>query len=386
MWYQRQLKPLALERHSLPICVLKGPRQVGKTSLLEKALTDVSVIRLDDIAVRNFIADNPRTYLDQFSGRILIDEAPLVPSLFSELKRRVDEDRRLSRKSPTIWLTGSNQTLIRKNVEESLAGRASYFDLNTLSLHEIGTWSLSDRLIRGGWPELLVNQDLSPLAYLNDFISTFIDRDIVAAAGVERKAAFSKALALVAARQGMSLNYSEIAGLVGVEITTIQSWIQILVENGILVSIEPFQSNLNKRLTKMAKVYFCDASLAARIQGWTSSIPLTSSLQFGFHLEAIALGEITRFFSSRGMTTKVFSLRSKERVELDFLIELPNQRFLVFEIKATPQPISGLQRKLVDSLNLDVIEILVVSPHATDDMAGVLDFSDIHSKLESLIA
>lgn len=183
----------------------------------------------------------------------------------------------------------------------------------------------------------------------------------------------------------MSLNYFEIAGLVGVDATTIQSWVQILVENGILFSVEPFHSNLNKRLTKMAKVYFSDSSLAARIQGWTSSIPLSSSLQFGFHLEAIALGEVTRFFFSRGMIAKVFSLRSKEKVELDFLIELPNQRFLVFEIKATPHPISVSQKKLVDSLNLDVLEILVVSPHSAEGVGGVIDFSSIYSKLESSI-
>lgn len=384
MWYKRDFNPIAVARTALPVKILKGPRQVGKTSLLEK-IPNISVIRLDDLATRQFIEQNPRLFLDRFAGSVLIDEAPLVGAIFPEIKRRVDEDRRLGRKSIDYWLTGSNQTLLRENTSESLSGRASYFDLNTLSIHEIGEFNLERHLMRGGWPELLVSNELSATRYINDFISTFIDRDIVSAAGIERKSAFSKSLSLTAARQGMLMNYSEIAGLCGVDVTTVQSWLGLLAENGIVRIVEPYSSNLNKRLTKTPKIYFEDVSLAVRIQGWSEIKPLMVSLQFGFLLESIVLGEVTRFFASRGEKAVVYHVRSKEKVEVDFLVELPNQKFIAIEVKASPQPYSPEQTKLLDSLKINLVGRWIASPVATDfSSPDVVSFSDLFSRLEDI--
>lgn len=381
MWYRRDFNPISAEADSLPIKVLKGPRQVGKTSLLEK-IPEIQVIRLDDLPTRNFIQQNPKTFLDQFQGRILIDEAPLAPEIFPELKRRVDEDRRTRKPRTNIWLTGSNQTLLRQNTRESLAGRGSYFDLNTLSVHELGTFDLSNHLMRGGWPELAANPQLSSIRYLNDFVSTFIDRDIVAAAGIERKAAFSKVLALTAARQGMLMNYSEIAGIAGVDATTVQSWLMLLEENGILRRIEPWHSNLNKRLIKAPKLYFEDVALASRLQGWTEPKSLLLSLQFGFLLEAIALAEISRFFMARVENVKVYHVRTKEKAEVDFLVELPNQKYIAIEVKATPQPFKGDQLAVLDSLRLNIIDRWIVTPdQAQSPQAGVIHFREIFEHL-----
>ena len=359
---------------------------MGKTSLLERSDPHRQVIRCDDHAVRNFAKDNPRIFLDQFAGPILIDEAPLVEEFFPELKRRVDQDRRLNQSTVDVWLTGSNQTLLRQNVRESLAGRASYFDLNTLSIHELGNFQLGTHLLRGGWPELAVDASLSHVRYLNDLIATFVDRDIAMAAGIERKSAFSKVLGLVAARQGMLMNYSEIAGVAGVDVTTVQSWILILEENGLLRRVEAYSSNLNKRLTKAPKIFFEDVGMASRLQGWTDSGPLILSPQLGFHLEAIVLGEVTRFFTSRGESAKVFHVRSKEKVEVDFLVELPNQRFLAIEVKATPQNFSADQFDLLDSLKLPRLQKWIVSPSGGESLPAVVPFHQIFEKLLSLLA
>ena len=86
---------------------------------------------------------------------------------------------------------------------QALAGRASYFYLNTLSVHELGDlWSLNSYLLRGGWPELYASPQLDPSRYLNDIVTTYIEGDIVIAAGIERRAAFLKVLHLVASRVG----------------------------------------------------------------------------------------------------------------------------------------------------------------------------------------
>jgi predicted AAA+ superfamily ATPase len=294
MWIRRDFGSYISNLKALPIKVLRGPRQVGKTSFLEKLGTH-TVVYLDDTATRTQAMENPRFFLDNLPNNTLLDEAPLAPQLFPELKRRVDEQRRNRDKAPPIdyWITSSNQTLLRKEVRESLAGRATYFDLNTLSINELGErWNLTKFLISGGWPELWITNDLNPVRYLNDLISTFIEKDIVSAAGIERKQAFTKVLQLCAGRIGQLLNASDIARTAGVDVTTVQSWITILEDNGIIRSLSGYYTNVNTRLTKASKLYLEDVGLATRLQGWTDVQPLTLSPVIGNLLENIAINEV----------------------------------------------------------------------------------------------
>jgi predicted AAA+ superfamily ATPase len=378
---------------SLPIKVLKGPRQVGKTSVLERLGTH-AVVYLDDTAVRGQAIDNPRLLLDSLPSRVILDEAALAPELFSELKRRVDEDRRWrragtppSREPVDIWITGSNQTLLARNVRESLAGRASYFDLNTLSIHELGrAWNLADAVLRGGWPELQVSPKLDPVAYLNSLITTFIERDIMAAAGIERHAAFMKCMQLTAARVGQLMNYSEIASLCGVELTTVQSWLSILESNGLLRRLQPYATNLNQRLIKAPKFYFEDVALATRLQGWTAAQPLLLAPVAGFLIENVAVAEVARFFVNRGMPPRLAHVRSKEKVEVDLLVHLSNGQTVAIEVKSTPCDFDRRQLRLLDTLGLTIVERWIVSPTPAPDFetARVVTLDRVWQELDRL--
>jgi predicted AAA+ superfamily ATPase len=372
MWIKRDfetfLRSLAPE-DAHPVKVLKGPRQVGKTSLLEHT-GRYQLIQFDDFQTRRRASENPRLFLDQFKGPIVLDEATLVPDLFPELKRRVDEDRQKRRKEQLaagvdFWITGSNQTLLERSVQESLAGRASYFDLNTLSVHELGKLNLAEIMIKGGWPELHAGSRIAPARYLNDLISTFIEKDIVSAAGIERKAAFVQATGLLAGRVGQLMNASDIAKSVGVETTTVQSWAAKLQENAIVRILRPYSNNLNKRLIKTPKVYFEDVGLASRMQGWTEFRPLYVSPAFGHLLENLVLIELCRFFTNRGQSPEIFFLRSREKVEVDFILRLPNNRWIAVEAKSTPVDFSRPQLDLLKQTNLNFIERWVVSPSET---------------------
>lgn len=364
MWIKRDFCSEVNLIEALPVKVLKGPRQVGKTSFLEKLGTH-KVVYFDDVSLRLQAQENPRFFLDNLPAKLILDEGSLVPALFPELKRRIDEQRRNRDQAKSIdyWITGSNQTLLRQNVRETLAGRASYFDFNTLSIHELGDYfNLSDLLLRGGWPELYVSRGLNPVRYLNDLISTFIEKDIVAAAGIERQASFTKFLQLSAGRIGQLFNASDIAKTAGVDSTTISSWATILEDNGVMRMVSSYWTNRNKRLIKSPKLYFEDVSLAVRFQGWTEPGPIIVSPAFGHFLENIALNEITRFFINRGEIPQINFLRSKEKVEVDFIIHLPNQRAIVAEVKLTPQDFSPEQMKLIDTLDLNVVAHWVISP------------------------
>ncbi|MEY4617511.1 MAG: hypothetical protein RJB66_2471 [Pseudomonadota bacterium] len=386
MWIQRDFQSYFKKIRALPIKILKGPRQVGKTSILQK-MGGYKVIYFDDLLVRRAAQENPRLFFDQFDEPLVLDEATLAPEIFPELKRRVDQQRRHQNLPQLdVWITGSNQTLLQKNVRESLSGRASYFDLNTLSLHELGDIPLISFLLRGGWPQLHIDADLDPTRYLNDLIFTFIEKDIVAAAGIERREAFGKSLNLVAGRVGQLLNSSDISKLVGVDTTTVQSWISILEQNGLLRKVQPYYSNLNQRLIKTPKIYFEDVGLASRLQGWSDSLPLMASSQYGHLVENIAYSEISKFFSNRGSPAKIFFVRSKEKVEVDFLIELPNNLFVAVEVKVTPVDWEPKQHQIIDSLGIDVSHRWVLTPSKKTVFATakVVEFGELWSELDKL--
>ncbi len=380
MWIERDLLRFLQSRRGLklPIKVLRGPRQVGKTSLLAHLKTHRLVL-FDDLKIRTLAEENPELFFDQFKGSLILDEATLAPQIFPELKKRVDEKRRVSQETGSppeidIWITGSNQTFLQKSVRESLSGRVNYYFLNTLSIHE---WKeafhkkfvLSEFFMKGGWPELHAFAELNPVQYLNDFIATFIEKDIVVAAGIERKNAFSKALQLFSGRVAQLANASDIAKNVGVDTTTVQSWTNLFEENGILRVLRPYFTNLNQRLIKTPKIYFEDVGLVVRLQGWSQFEPILLSPYFEFLLENLALTEITRFFINHGTRPEVYFIRSKEQVEIDFLLQLPNQRFIAIEVKANPADFSTAQLRLIDSLQLNVIDYWVISGVSSPDFA-----------------
>ena len=381
MWIERDF--LNFLRHLnkrtiLPIKVLRGPRQVGKTSLLHHLGTH-KLILFDDLGIRNLAQENPALFFEQFTGPLILDEATLAPHIFPELKKRVDIERRNQQTTGApmttdIWITGSNQTLLQKAVRESLAGRANYFLLNTLSLHELNNAfsrpvSMKTYLMRGGLPELHATPELNAIQYLNDFIATFIEKDILSAAGIEKKSAFSKVLQLAAGRVAQLLNYSDIAKTVGVDTTTVQSWMGLLEQNGIIDILQPYYTNLNQRLIKTPKIYFEDVGLAIRLQGWSEFEPLILSPYFGPLLEAFARSEISRFFINQGIEPEIYFVRSKEQVEVDFLVKLSNQRYVAIEVKTTPVDLSQSQLRLLDSLQLNIAERWVVSSVHSADFA-----------------
>jgi predicted AAA+ superfamily ATPase len=392
-WIPRDFDAAVAASRALPIKVLKGPRQVGKTSVLERLGTH-QVVYFDDVGIRDRAQENPRLLLDSLPSRLVLDEAALAPNIFSELKRRVDDDRRLSRsggrpvREPLdIWITGSNQTLLARNVRESLAGRASYFDLNTLSIHELDEhFRLAELLLRGGWPELQVSPRLDTVRYLNDLISTFIERDIVSAAGIERHAAFTKCLQLTAARIGQLMNYSEIASLCGVELTTVQSWLGILEANGILRRLQPQATNLDQRLIKSPKFYFEDVALATRLQGWTEPQPLLLAPVAGFLIENLAVSEVARFFVNRGLPPRLNHVRSKEKVEVDLLVHLSDGRTVAIEVKTTPVDFDRRQLRLLDTLGLTIVERWIATPTPAPDLATarVVTFDRLWHELDRL--
>ena len=283
--------------------------------------------------MRQLANNDPALFLEQFEPPLLLDEVQYVPNLFSEIKQKVDIIKRnnvlkakMKVKHETLFrLTGSNQILMDKTVKESLAGRATFYYLNTLSVHEIlnaiPEIKIKDILFRGGWPELYINDQLTPQQYLNDYIRSYVEKDIVLNAGIQKVAAFTTVLSLLAARTGQLADYFSISQDSGVSSVTVKEWIGYLERADLIYTLKPYFNNLNKRLLKTPKFYFLDTGLATRLQGWSDATPLMSSPQIGSLFETLVLAEIVKFIRNYGKNWELFFWRNKEGEEIDFLIK-----------------------------------------------------------------
>jgi predicted AAA+ superfamily ATPase len=279
--------------------------------------------------------------LQQFnSQKLFIDEAQYAPALFPSLKRRADlYKREAQNKSKTILrLTGSNQILMDRNIKESLAGRASFFDMNTLSVAEILSAkksSIQNILYMGGWPELHARENKDAKKFLDDYINSYVEKDIVLAAGIQKSREFLKFVKLLAGRVGGILDLSSFANDVGVDSKTIKDWVSILEQMHIVVLVKPFSSNLTSRLIKSPKIYFIDTGLACRLQGWTSAEPILTSPQQGALFENLVFSEIYKTNINYQLGWDIFHWRSRDGEEIDFLIQMDINRFLFIESKVS---------------------------------------------------
>jgi len=344
MWIKRDFLEHFDSKSCLEAIYLKGPRQIGKTSLLMRLEPRVqSEWFFDDLMTRERAQKDPEFLLSQSKFPVLIDEAHLAPEVFYTIKKRIDEVRRErlkegsdSLKSALFRLTGSNLHEVNTSVQETLAGRVNIFFLHGLSWNEVINHApktfISEYLFRGGFPELWVRPELSPVKFVNDYISTFIEKDLARSIGVEKKLEFLTVLKLLAARVGSVLNYESIGSDANVKGKTVKQWLSLLEENKILYVLEPYSSNLNQRLIKMPKVYFIDTGICARLQAHPVSETLLNSPQAGALFECMVVSEVVK---TRDHFRKEWSLhfwRTKEKEEIDLIIETDSDMILV-EVK-----------------------------------------------------
>lgn len=293
---------------------------------------------MDDHAQRDAAARDPALYLENLGRSVLIVEAQYCPNLFPELKRLVDDVKRREREglqAPPlrIWLTGSHRVLLDTAVSESLTGRASYYRMHTLSISEQSQmpepYSMEDWLFRGGWPELATKRELDPLRYLNDHIDTTLVKDIILAAGIHKTGEFVRFLRLLAGRTGQLFSASEIARDAGVQSGTISEWLGFVERMMYITTLPPFTESRTTRLIKAPKIFFLDAAIAVRLQGWTESAPLQASPAVGALFETLVLQEIVKIRDAHALSWEISHFRTKEGQEIDFIVSAGNKRLAI---------------------------------------------------------
>ncbi|MEQ9426495.1 MAG: ATP-binding protein [Cyclobacteriaceae bacterium] len=356
-----------------PVILLTGVRQVGKSSLLKKLFNNAEYVTLDKTLLANEAQSNPTSFLDRYKGQVIIDEVQNAPALFRDLKIRVDEDRQTNGR----WLlTGSQQFSMMEQISESLAGRVRIIHLGSLSASELNQSRLlkdkSDLLWKGGFPEIWASKLDAP-EFFDDYIQTYLERDLKQLLNVTDLRDFRRFLSLLALRVGQLVNYSEISKEVGVAVNTIKTWVQTLEVSGLIMLLPPYYKNLGKRLIKSPKVYFCDNGLVANLLNITSKKSFQNSPHSGNLWENFVFTEFIKEGFRAGKN--IFYFRDQNGVEIDFILEHEGKTHLV-EAKYAERPNpSKLNFKKVAPLFKDEVDCVLACDAQEKGVFKLKDYS-----------
>ena len=362
-----------------PVLLLTGSRQVGKTTFLRHVSGEErTYVTLDDPMVRDLAKENPGLFLQRFQPPVLIDEIQYAPELLPFIKIEVDRKRT----SGMFWLTGSQQFHMMKGVSESLAGRVGVVNLLGFSRGELigkaeevqpflptddiikprleGGDTLSLKALyrcmwRGSFPEIASNKGIDRDLFYSSYVQTYLQRDIRDLAKVGDEMAFLRFLRAAAARTGQLLNLSDLARDADVAPNTAKSWLSILQASGMVFLLEPYYSNVTKRLIKAPKLYFLDTGLGAYLTEWSSPETLEAGAMSGAVLETWIMAEILKSYWHNGRRAQFYYYRDKDKKEIDLLIVRDGTIYpLEFKKTAAPKKDAIRHFKVLDKLNVPV--------------------------------
>ena len=359
MFYNRHIdKNIVDSAETFPATLITGPRQVGKTTIIKHLYPKTTFVTLDSNAVRTAAQEDPEGFLKLKGTPLILDEVQKAPELFNEIKATIDSNRNYG----MFFLTGSQNMLLMKNTADSLAGRVSIIHMLGLSTREIfkdsesapfiptmdfisnrkpnfkvSTTDLWYRIHRGSMPECWANEKISWEKYYDSYVQTYLERDVRDFSKIQDLYTFRKFMVSVAARTGQLLNMADIARDVGIDQTTVKSWLSILQASDIIHLLEPFSLNVTKRVIKTPKVYFTDTGLACFLSRWLTPETLMNGAMAGNMFETYVLGELLKSYYNKGKTPSLYFFRDTNGAEVDFLI-YENETIYPIEIKKNSNP------------------------------------------------
>ncbi len=322
-----------------PIVTLTGPRQSGKTTLVRAVFKHLDYVSLELPDQRQFALEEPRGFLGQFEGTVILDEAQRAPDLFSYIQ--VIADERDGRAGQFI-LTGSQNFLLLQSISQSLAGRCAVLHLLPFSLAELtrrksirieklgtslpgapkppGT-GLMETLFTGFYPRIH-DKGLPPREWLANYYQTYLERDVRSVLSVGDIEAFSVFVRLCAGRNGQLLNLSGLASDCGISHTTARRWLSVLEASFVVALLRPHHRNFGKRLIKSPKLYFLDTGLLCYLLQIRSPEELFQRAERGSVFESLVLSELYKSFAHRGEQPALYFWRDAAGHEIDVIIDM----------------------------------------------------------------
>ncbi|MBI1836363.1 MAG: ATP-binding protein [Flavobacteriia bacterium] len=317
-----------------PIIAITGPRQSGKTTFLKSTFPEYEYINLENPDNREFATEDPNGFLKRFSGKTIIDEVQRVPSLFSYLQSKVDEENIMGH----YILSGSQNFHLMQNITQSLAGRVAIFRLFPFDFQELKSENLLNSnylssLIKGFYPAIFSREINSTIFYSN-YIETYIQRDVTELLEVKNLGLFKKFLSLLATRAGQLLNLNSLANECGISQPTAKSWLTVLESSYVVFTLQPYFENFSKRLVKTPKIYFYDSGLLSHLLGLNDADYLMTNPIKGALFENMIIAEHIKRMYHKNEVVESWFWRDSAGNEIDLLYS-KNQELIVHEIKST---------------------------------------------------
>lgn len=324
--------------------LVAGPRQVGKTTMLDRLTEGMNKATLDDPIVRASAEEESGTFFKDNPPPVFVDEIQKAPALFEQIKLLLDRDRQKGQ----FFMCGSQQFKMMKGVSDSLAGRIGLVTLLGLSLREthhidcdtpfvpteqyfserknnltdITYDEVWNTIHRGCMPELTENPDFDWQMFYAAYVRTYIDRDVRELSEIGDTVKFTKFMIAAAASTGQLMNLASLSRDVGISQPTAERWLSILVASNIVYLLQPFSNNVVKRAIKTPKLYFLDTGLAAYLTRWNTPDTLKNGAMAGAFFETFVVSEIIKSYYNKGvLELPLYFYRDKDMREIDLLIE-----------------------------------------------------------------
>jgi hypothetical protein len=379
---------------SLPVVVITGARQVGKSTMLRAEFADYAYLTLDDYAVLEQARLDPQS-LWQDHDKVIIDEAQRLPELFLAIKLAVDQSERRKR----FILSGSANLYLMEKVTESLAGRAVYVDLlpmtygeshgitapanfrtlwqtdSPLSIAASPEDDLPTVMLRGFMPPVMtLESPRAVLTWLDGYVKTYLERDLRELSQVESLIDFRRLMQCLALRTGNILNQADVAKDCGLSHATAHRYIKLLEVSNIISRVPAWYASRSKRLVKSPKVYFLDPSLSIFLSGYTDRDALVNSREVGGYFETMVYLHLRALCELMTPQAHAYYWRTSTRREVDFVLE-HGRSILPIEVKLARRPTSA------DAANM--LAFLDEHPQATHGVIvhGGDELFRLHSKV-----
>ncbi|MCF8359378.1 MAG: ATP-binding protein [Prolixibacteraceae bacterium] len=305
----------------MPVICVTGPRQSGKTTLVKNLFPHYTYYNLEFPQHREFAQKDAVGLLNKIEEGIIIDEIQRVPELLSTIQYIVDEKKTLGK----VVITGSQNIMTMQTVSQTLAGRVALFTLLPFSFVELAgsgfeEKNAEDYMFKGFFPRIY-DQGLDPVNWLQDYINTYVERDVRQVITVKDLTLFSNFLHLCAGHTGQLINYSTFSNNLGVEVKTIKSWMSILETSYTIFIQPPYYKNFNKRVIKAPRLFFYDTGLACNLLGIHSAHGLTNHYLRGGLFESFIISEFYKYIFNRKLNSKIYFFRDSNGNEVDVVFE-----------------------------------------------------------------
>lgn len=342
-----------------PIVFLNGPRQAGKSTLVQAIAKNeypAEYVTFDSMTQMAAAANAPTSYLKERKGSLIIDEVQLVPEIFRALKVVVDELRQEygSKTKGRFLLTGSANIMALPKLSDPLVGRMNILTLYPISSAEaLGGYSnfvdrlfkkdfegdsvehkLSDVIRASTFPEISGTNIHERTTWFDGYLTTILQRDVRALAEIEKLSTLPNLLRILASRAGGLINDADIARDARLNPVTSRNYKTLLKMLFLTFEVAPWYRNIGKRLVKSSKGYMTDTLLLCHLlQYELSELERNRPDLFGHLLENFVATELLKLMTFHDDKIDLFHFRTSDNKEVDFVLEKPNGQLTAIEVK-----------------------------------------------------